>query len=137
MNSRATIAELLRDRNFAPSTLRTLEAVDGGAHWVRVSPRGQITTSVSGCPKMLKAQLLIDGEQAVSCDISHAHHCFLPALIHDRISYLRKQWPRAVVKHYESELGRLVQFLSDGDYYRKWCANPTDNGERNEKKGAP
>ena len=55
LDSRSRIAELLREKNFAPSTLRALEAVDGAAHWVRVSPRGQITTSVSGCPRELKA----------------------------------------------------------------------------------
>jgi hypothetical protein len=134
-DSRAQIAELLRDPNLAPSTLRALQAVDGGAHWVRVSPRGQITTSVSGCPKALKTQFLIDGEPAVSCDIAHAHHCFLPTLIYDRIRYLRKQLPRAVVGHYEAELRRLVEYLSEGDYYRKWCVDPADDAEREEKKG--
>ena len=134
VDSRATIADLLRDKNFAPSILRALEAVDGAAHWVRVSPRGQITTPVSGCPKILKAQLLIDDEQVVSCDVSHAHHCFLPALTRDRIGYLRKHSPRAFLGHYEAELRRLVEYLSEGDYYRKWCVDPEDDAEREEKK---
>ena len=134
-DSRGLIADLLREKNLTPAVVRALQAVDGAVHWVRVSPRGQITTSVAGCPKMLKAQLLIDGEPAVSCDVSHAHHCFLPALIRDRIGYLRKHSPRAFLGHYEAELRRLVEYLSEGDYYRKWCVDPADDAEREEKKG--
>ena len=29
---------------------------------------------------------------------------------------------------------RLVILLSDGDFYRTWCADPQDNKERDEKK---
>ena len=135
VNSRATIADLLRDPNLAPSTMRALEAVDGVAHWVRVSPRGQITTSVSGCPRTLKAFLLLEGKPVVFCDISHAHHCFLPALLGGRIDHLReKHFSAANIGHYEAELKRLVEFLGDGDYYSKWCRDTEDPVERGEKK---
>jgi hypothetical protein len=58
--SRPRIAELLGHPDFGLSAKRAIEAVDGAAQWVRVSPRGQITTSVSGCPKVLKTHLLIE-----------------------------------------------------------------------------
>ena len=112
-DSRAQIAESLRDQHFGPSTLRALEAVDGAAHWVRVSPRGQITTSVSGCPRALKAQLLIGGEQGVFCDISNAHYCFLPRLLCDRIQYLREKRPTVSLGDYESERQRLTTLLGE------------------------
>ena len=94
LDSRRMIQDLLRERNMTLAVMRALEAVDGKAHWVRVSPRGQITTSVSGCPRMLKTHLLIDGEPAVSCDIAHAHYCLLPSLLNDRLEYLRDRQPR-------------------------------------------
>ena len=33
------------------------------------------------------------------------------------------------------EHNRLVAILSDGDFYRTWCVDPQDNGERDGKKG--
>jgi hypothetical protein len=103
-DSRRVIQDLLRERNMTLAVVRTLEAVDGGAHRVRVSPRGQITTSVSGCPRTLKAYWLIDGEPVVLCDISNAHYCFLPRLLCDRIQYLREKRPTVSLGDYESEL---------------------------------
>ena len=69
-DSRRLIAELLGDPDFGPSTKRAIEAVDGNRHWLRVSPREQVTTSVTGCPRELKRLLLIGGEPVVSCDIA-------------------------------------------------------------------
>ena len=132
--SRTRIAASLRDRDLAPSTLRALEAVDGAAHWVRVSPRGQITTSVSGCPRTLKAYWLIDGEPVVLCDISNAHYCFLPRLLCDRIQYLREKRPTVSLGDYESERQRLTTLLGGGDFYATWCVDPTDNEERDQRK---
>ena len=104
-------------------------------HRVTVSPTGQITTSISGCPRELKKFLLIDGEPVVSCDISHAHHCFLPRLLADRIQYLRKQHASEVeVSEIEAERISLIYFLSDGDYYAKWCRDPKSKTQRKEKK---
>ena len=121
-SSRRLIAELLGHPDFGPSAKRAIEAVDGIKHWLRVSPRQQVTTSVTGCPRELKRLLLIGGEPVVSCDIAHAHHCFLPALIGARISYFReKHGSGADVCRYKAELEQLIEFLGDGDYYSKWC----------------
>ena len=107
----------------------------GIRHWLRVSPREQVTTSITGCPRELKRLLLIGGESVVSCDIAYAHHCFLPALIGARISYFReKHGSGADVGHYETELEQLIEFLGDGDYYSKWCRDTEDPVERQEKK---
>ncbi len=133
--SRRRIAELLSNQDFAPSAKRAVEAVDGVKHKLRISPRGQVTTSVTGCPREMKAFLLLDGEPVVFCDIAHAHHCFLPAILGARIEYLREKYgPEANTGHYEAELKRLIEFLGDGDYYSKWCRNTEDPVEREEKK---
>jgi hypothetical protein len=133
--SRRQIAELLSNPNFAPSAKHAIEAVDGNKHWIRVSPRGQVTTSVTGCPKVLKPYLLIGGEATVSCDISYAHYCFLPALLHGRIDHLReKHGSAADISHYEGELKQLIDFLSEGDYYLKWSPDTEDLGKREQRK---
>ena len=110
-DSRRLIAELLGHPDFGPSAKRAIQAVDGINHWLRVSPREQVTTSVTGCPRELKRLLFVNGEPVVFCDIAHAHHCFLPALIGARISYLRERHGSgADVGHYEAELERLIEF---------------------------
>ena len=134
-DSRRLIAELLGHPDFGPSAKRAIEAVDGNKHWLRVSPREQVTTSITGCPRELKRLLLIGGEPVVSCDIAYAHHCFLPALIGARISYLREtHGSGADVCHYQAELEQLIEFLGEGDYYSKWCRDTEDPVERQEKK---
>ena len=133
--SRRRIAELLSDPNFGPSTQRALQAVDGGKHWVKVSVTGQVTTSISGCPRELKKRLLIDGQSVVFCDISYAHHCFLPRFLTDRIEYLkRRHGSEADVTDYEIERTSLIQCLSEGDYYGRWCRDPENKEERKQKK---
>jgi hypothetical protein len=75
------------------------------------------------------------GEPVVFCDISHAHHCFLPALLGGRIDHHRqKHGSAADIGHYETELTELITFLSGGDYYAKWCRDAADPVEREEKK---
>ena len=133
--SRRRIAELLGDPNFGPSAKRAIEAVDGNRHWLRINPREQVTTSVTGCPRELKRLLLIGEESVVSCDIAYAHHCFLPALLGARISHFREAHSSAAnIGHYEAELKRLIEFLGEGDYYSKWCRDTEDPVERQEKK---
>ena len=134
-NSRRLILELSHNPKLRPSVKRAVEALDGVNHWVRISPREQITTSVTGCPRKLKAFLLLGEEPVVFCDISHAHHCFLPALLSGRIDYLKRTYGSgADTSNYEAELERLTMFLSDGDYYRKLCVDPEDDSEREQKK---
>ena len=50
-----------------------LRAIDGQQHFVRVSQRGQITTSIGNCLRELQPYLLLHGEPTVSCDIANAH----------------------------------------------------------------
>jgi hypothetical protein len=135
LDSRRLITELLGHPDFGPSAKRAIEAVDGIKHWLRVSPREQVTTSITGCPRELKQLLLIGGESAVFCDIAYDHHCFLSALLRARISYLReKHGSGADVCRYQAELEQLTEFLSDGDYYSKFCRDIHDPVEREEKK---
>jgi hypothetical protein len=132
---RKRVVELLHDPNFGATMKRTMEAIDGREHFVRINPRGQITTSLSSCPRELKAHLLIDGEPVALCDMSHAHHCFLPALLIGRIQHLRDKYGCAAdVRFHSEELSRLISFLSEGDYYTRWCRNAQDPTERGQKK---
>src|SRR5262249_12159154 len=60
--------------------IRLVSAIDGQKHFVRISERGHITTSLSSCPKELQSQLLLYGEPIFYCDVSHAHWNFLPLI---------------------------------------------------------
>jgi hypothetical protein len=101
--------------------------------WAGVSD--QIYNNVCFFPKELKEQLLLDGEQVALCDISHAHHDLLTILLINRVAYLEgKEAPPEVLQSYRDEMERLQEFLSDGDYYRKWCIDELDDDERDEKK---
>ena len=115
--------------------IRLVAALDGGDHFVRVSERGQITTSVSNCPKGLQPHLLLHGQPIVSCDISHAQWNFLPAILANRLcvssglprreKYIADGW---------REHDRLTLLLSERDFYSAWCADPQNADEREEKK---
>lgn len=115
---------------------QVLRLIDGdAAAKVSADHSETITTNLSQCPKELKPCLLIDGEEIADCDISHAHHCFLPVVIEGRIKYMqRKGATGKIITDHQRELGKLRRFLSDGDYYRKLSVDPTSDRERDEKK---
>ena len=114
---------------------RLVRAVDTQTHSVTVSVRGQITTSIGSCPRDLHPHLLLNGEAIVSCDISSAHWNFLPLILAKRLDYVSCAPGRQTyINDGWREHDRLVALLSDGDFYRTWCADPGDNKERDEKK---
>jgi hypothetical protein len=133
---RRTIHRLLAEGSKESAINQVLNLTDGD-HPAKVSVdgSGQISTNLSQCPKELKGELLLDGERVALCDISHAHHCFLPLLARDRGDYLKRNGakPPFIAEHY-TEADALAEFLSDGDYYRKLCINPDSEKERKEKK---
>jgi len=100
-----------------------------------VSERGQITTSIGSCPRDLLPHLLLDGEPIVSCDIANAHWNFLPLILANRLNHVSGEVGReGYLKDGWGEHNRLVALLSDGDFYRAWCADPRDDAERHGKK---
>ena len=114
---------------------RLVCAVDAQNHFVKVSQRGQITTSIGSCPRDLLPHLLLDGEPTVSCDISNAHWNFLPLILANRLDHVSREPGRQrYVNDGWNEHNRLVGLLSDGDFYRVWCVDPQDDVERKEKK---
>lgn len=114
---------------------RLIIAVDTQAHFVTVSERGQITTSISNCPRDLQPHLLLYGEPTANCDISNAHWIFLPLILARRLNHVSADSSREnYVRDGWREHARLIGILSEGDFYGRWCANPNDNDERNEKK---
>jgi hypothetical protein len=133
--ARRMIAKFSRDPKLRSATQTVVTAIDCQQHKVKQSPRGQITTSISSCPKPLKKLLLLDGQATLSCDISHAHHCFLPRILSDRIAHIRQHHGGAAkTADHETERARLVAFLSEGDYYRKWDGNQKDDSRRDKTK---
>jgi hypothetical protein len=115
--------------------LRLVSAIDAQQHFVKVSERGQITTSIGSCPRDLHPHLLLNGEAIVSCDISSAHWNFLPLILAKRLDYVSGAPGRQTyINDGWREHNRLVALLSDSDFYRTWCADPRDNKERDEKK---
>ena len=114
---------------------RLVTAVDAQLHFVMVSERGQITTSLGSCPRELQPHLFLHGSPIVFCDISTAHWNFLPLILAKRLDYVSAAPGRQTyINDGWREHNRLVILLSDGDFYRTWCADPQDNKERDEKK---
>jgi hypothetical protein len=114
---------------------RLVSAVDGQDHFVKVSERGQISTSIGSCPRDLLPHLLLDSEPIVSCDISNAHWNFLPLILANRLDHVSGEPGReGYVKDGWGEHNRLAALLSGGDFYRAWCVDPQNDGERDEKK---
>src|SRR4029077_20944772 len=113
---------------------RLVGAVDGQAHYVKVSERGQITTSVGSCPRELQPHLLLHGSPTVTCDISNAHWNFLPLILANRLDHVSgKCGSQSYINAGWREHNCLVALLSDGDFYRTWCVDPHDDTERNDK----
>jgi hypothetical protein len=114
---------------------RLVSAVDVQAHFVKVSERGQITTSVGSCPKDLQPHLLLNGERTVLCDIANAHWNFLPLILTERLDHVSGSPGRQnYINEGWREHNRLVALLNDGDFYRAFCIDPQDDDERGEKK---
>lgn len=132
--ARGKIAELLRLNRGGGGLKGIIGAIDERRHTVTVNQLGTIRTSLSDLPRELKPHLTIDGEAAVCCDTSHAHHCFLPRLIADRIAWKHREHPNCDLQYLEAERARLIERLSGPDYYGSWCKEPTDREERERKK---
>jgi hypothetical protein len=115
--------------------LRLVSAIDAQEHFVKVSERGQITTSIGSCPRDLHPHLLLDGEPIVSCDVSNAHWNFLPLILTNRLHHFSCElgWEKYVNDGWR-EHNRLIALLSDGDFYCTWCVDPESEHERDEKK---
>jgi hypothetical protein len=133
-SARPIIANGFSGKGF--DNLRVLmTAIDGGRHTVRVSERGQITTGLGSCPRELQPHLLLRGDPIVTCDISNAHWNFLPRILAIRLHHVSRESGRE--KYIDDgwrEHDRLTAFLSGGDFYRKWCVDPKNDGERDQKK---
>jgi hypothetical protein len=133
-SARPIIARGLSGENF--HNLRALvTAIDCGNHFVRVSERGQITTSIGSCPRELQPRLLLHGSPIASCDISIAHWNFLPRILVNRLSHVsREPGCEKYINDGWREHNRLIALLSDGDFYRTWWVDPQNDGERDQKK---
>ena len=114
---------------------RLVSAVDAQLHFVIVSERGQITTSLGSCPRELQPHLLLYGHATVTCDVSNAHWNFLPLILAKRLDYVSGAPGRQTyINNGWREHNRLVILLSDGDFYRTWCVDPQSDEERDQKK---
>jgi hypothetical protein len=133
-SARSLIAAALSGKNF--HNVRALvTAIDGGNHFVRVSERGQITTSLGSCPRELQPHLLLDGLPTVTCDISNAHWNFLPLILANRLHHVSGEPAREeYIRDGWRERGQLIALLSDGHFYRTWCVDSENEHERGEKK---
>src|SRR5262249_38142705 len=120
--------------NRREALLAVVESIDLREHKVRVSPRGQITTNVSNCPREVQRHLLLSCEPVAFCDIANAQWNFLPKLLADRLRHVSKQPNREkYISDAWREHDRLTLMLSDGDFYRVWCRDRNDDEERDQK----
>ena len=133
-SGRPIVARGLAGKN-SQNLCALVAAIDNSSHFVRVSERGQITTSLGSCPRELKSYLRLNGEPIVSCDISNAHWNFLPLILATRLDFVANS-PRRhrYVNEGWREHNRLVALLGSGDFYRQYCVDPKDDEERAGKK---
>ena len=133
-SARPIIAKGFSGKGF--DNLRALvAAIDGGNHFVRVSERGQITTSIGSCPRELQSHLLLHDDPTVICDISNAHWNFLPRILENRLHHVSGEGGREkYIGDGWRELRTFIALLSEGDFYRRWCIDPENEQERDEKK---
>jgi hypothetical protein len=95
---------------------KLIGAIDGRDHYIRVSERGQITTSIGSCPRELQPHLLLHNDPTVICDISNAHWNFLPLILTNRFHHVSREPGREkYIGDGWQEHGRLIALLSDGD----------------------
>jgi len=132
--ARPMLARLRKAGNGGSGLDKITHAIDTQAHAVKVNTLGTIYTALSSLPCKLKPNLTLCGEAVVICDISHTHHCFLPLLFRNRIDHFKSQNSAANISALEAERTRLIQRLSEGDYYQSWCVSASDNNERAEIK---
>jgi hypothetical protein len=133
-SARPVIAQGLSGKGFN-SFRPILSAIDGANHSVRVSERGQITTSIGSCPRELQSHLLLYDSPTSICDVSNAHWNFLPLILAKRLDHVSAEQSRAkYINDGWREHAQLVLLLSVGDFYRAWCIDPDNDDERNEKK---
>jgi len=117
------------------NAIALIRAIDVRNHFVRVSVRGQITTSIGSCPRDLRPHLLLGGAPTFSCDIANAHWNFLPLILANRLNFVSASPDRHnYINDGWREHNQLVALLSNGEFYRTCCADPRDNKERDEKK---
>jgi hypothetical protein len=132
--ARPLIAKMLAGAG-GDNVSRLVSAVDGRDHIIWTSERGQITTSIGSCPRDLRPYLLLGGKPTVSCDIANAHWNFLPLILAERLDFVSGSPRRQnYINDGWREHNQLVSLLSDGDFYRIWCADPQDDDERDGKK---
>lgn len=131
---RQVIASLLRSGTKDDATRFVVAAIDGNQHTVRTSVLGQITTSVSNCPREIRPQLLIDGQATSVCDVGNAHPAFLPRIVEPRIDFLRRNHASSGVEDLVAERIRLLTLLSSNDFYLQFCCDPSNPDERQSVK---
>jgi len=133
-SARPIIAKVFCGKGFH-NVQALMVAIDGGDHFVRISERGQITTSIGSCPRELQPHLLLRAEPTVVCDISNAHWIFLPLILKNRLLHISREPGREkYIADGWREHDHLINLLSAGDFYRSSCVDPEDDAERDQKK---
>lgn len=128
---------LLSENNKKEAVQRLLDVLrNRGKMRISCSPGDHITTSLSGCPRELKPELLIAGESVALCDIRAAHFCVLPRIIEDVIDRGDLRTSREIdEEELCREKTRLVAVLSEEDIYRCLSEDPASDTARITAKG--
>jgi hypothetical protein len=113
------VREILRLRTTAPDSFdaayRCSKWMDEHAHRMTVDAMGTVHTPVSGCPKVIRRHVLLDGEAVAEADISGAHLVVLPK-VYDP-AFLKKYRVPHTATDAEEEKKSLVAMIESGDVY--------------------
>jgi hypothetical protein len=122
--SRATLSdegvrEILRLRTTAPDSFdaayRCSKWMDEHTHRMAVDAMGTVHTPVSGCPKVIRRHVLIDGEAVAEADISGAHLVVLTKVYEP--AFLKSYRVPHTATDAEEEKKSLVAMIESGDVY--------------------
>lgn len=103
------------DPDEFPSAERCFKALDGGLFKLTLDQMGTLHSPVSGCPRSVRPELVMDGEDTVEVDISGAHVVVLPKIFDQPFLkfYGIAVHPRKVAEERKS----LIATVQSGDVY--------------------
>jgi hypothetical protein len=99
----------------AASAQRCYDWLEAPAGKVTVDASGTVASPISGCPRLIRPYLLMDGEDVVEMDISGAHFVLLPRIYEEDV--LNRYGIAHTEEAAAAERQSLISQIESGDVY--------------------